>query len=77
MSIIQEEKTLLSRETKELEHILSNLQKENLILKSDLGYWKRQHERARKREEEIKKELQDKNARMLQLLKIIVKAIAL
>jgi len=64
MSIIQEEKTLLSRETKELEHILSNLQKENLILKSDLGYWKRQHERARKREEEIKKELQDKNARI-------------
>jgi len=41
-----------------------NLQKEIVVIKTDLGYWKRQRERARKREEELKKELQDKNARI-------------
>ena len=57
-------KTTEFRKIKELEHVITNLQKENLILKSDFGYWKRQHERARKREEELKKEVQDKNARI-------------
>ena len=33
-------------------------------LTADVGYWKKQHDRARKREEEIKKELKDKNARI-------------
>ena len=53
-----------SKGNNQLEQIILNLEKKNLILKTDLGYWKRQHERVRKREEELKKELQDKNARI-------------
>ncbi len=45
----------------------SRLRIENNILKADLGYWKKQHERALVREEQLKKELQDKNARIAYL----------
>ena len=37
---------------------------ENSILKADIGYWKSRHSRAVEREAALKKELQDKNARI-------------
>lgn len=42
---------------------------ENSILKADIGYWKKQHERAVEREKLVLKELQDKNARIAYLTK--------
>jgi transposase len=42
----------------------SKLLKENNILKADIGYWKSRHRQAVEREEALKKELQDKNARI-------------
>jgi transposase len=46
---------------------IATLQKENNTLKADIGYWKKQHERAVEREQQLKKELQDKNARIAYL----------
>lgn len=43
------------------------LRMENSVLKADLGYWKKQHERAIEREERLKKEVQDKKARIAYL----------
>lgn len=43
------------------------LRTENNILKADIGYWKKQHERATEREKALTKELQDKNARITYL----------
>lgn len=45
----------------------TKLRTENNILKADLSYWKKQHERATERENQLKKELQDKNARIAYL----------
>lgn len=45
----------------------ARLRSENSILKADLGFWKKQHERAVERESLLKKELQDKNARIAYL----------
>ena len=64
MSINKPANSAACKKNNELEQIILNLKEENLILKTDVGYWKRQHERTRKREEELKKELQDKNARI-------------
>ena len=50
-----------------LQEAFSKLRIENNILQADLGYWKKQHERAVEREEQLKKELQDKNARIVYL----------
>ena len=43
------------------------LRRENNILKTDIGYWKKQHERAVEREQQLIKELRDKNARIAYL----------
>lgn len=40
------------------------LKQENYILKNKVGYWKKQHERARAREEELKKELALKDGKI-------------
>ncbi|MBN2532105.1 MAG: IS66 family transposase [Spirochaetales bacterium] len=40
------------------------LQREINIITADLGYWKKQHERAIEREQKLKTELADKNARI-------------
>ena len=45
----------------------ARLRSENSILKADLGYWKKQHERAVERASLLTKELQDKNARIAYL----------
>jgi transposase len=37
---------------------------ENNVLKADIGYWKSRHQQAAEREAALKKELQDKNARI-------------
>ena len=47
-----------------LREAVANLRTENNVLKADIGYWKRQHERALEREETLRKELQDKKARI-------------
>jgi len=47
----------------------SKLLRENNILKADIGYWKSCHQRALEREEALKKELQDKNARIKYLIR--------
>lgn len=43
---------------------IEELEKENLALRTDVAYWKKQHDRAREREEALKKELADKKARI-------------
>ena len=47
----------------------AELEKENLTLRTDVAYWKKQHDRAREREEALKKELADKKARIKYLEK--------
>jgi len=47
----------------------SKLLRENNILKADIGYWKSCHQRALEREEALKKELQDKHARIKYLIR--------
>jgi hypothetical protein len=49
LSILEENKKLLT---------------ENNILKADIGYWKNWHQQALEREAVLKRELQDKNARI-------------
>ena len=51
----------------------SKLQRENNILKTDIGYWKSCHGRALEREKALKKELQDKNARIKYLSRQLYK----
>jgi transposase len=43
---------------------IQRFKREISVLRSEIGYWKKLHERARKREEKIKTELADKNARI-------------
>jgi transposase len=49
------------------------LLRENNVLKADIGYWKSCHQRALEREEALKKQLQDKNARIKYLAKQLYK----
>jgi len=60
MPLSQTEKNLWSILKEESDKLL----KENNILKADIGYWKSRHRQAVEREEVLKKELQDKNARI-------------
>ena len=53
----------MNAETLSTDHV-AKLEKENLALRTDVAYWKKQHDRAREREEALKKELTDKNARI-------------
>jgi transposase len=46
---------------------IARLQTENSTLRADIGYWKKQHERAVERENRLRQELQDKNARIAYL----------
>ena len=46
---------------------------ENNVLKADIGYWKSCHQRALEREEALKKQLQDKNARIKYLTRQLYK----
>jgi len=48
---------------------VAELEKENLALRTDVAYWKKQHDRAREREEALKQELADKKARIKYLEK--------
>ena len=49
------------------------LHRENNVLKADIGYWKSCHQRALEREEALKKQLQDKNARIKYLARQLYK----
>ena len=59
MSAITSEKLVLKLREKN-----EQLNIENNTLKADIGFWKRRHQNAVGREEALKKELQDKNARI-------------
>lgn len=65
MAVLQEEQTILSVIKEENAKLL----KENNILKADIGYWKSRHLSAIEREEALKKELQDKKARIKYLVR--------
>ena len=60
MSILQEEQTTLSVVKEENAKLIE----ENNILKADIGYWKTWHSQALEREEVLRKELNDKKARI-------------
>lgn len=60
MAVFQAEESVLSVLKKEIARLLM----ENNILKTDIGYWKSRHHQAVEREEALKKELQDKKARV-------------
>ena len=60
MAELQAEQTILSVLKKENAKFLM----ENNILRTDIGYWKSRHQQAAEREEGLKKELQDKKARI-------------
>jgi transposase len=47
-----------------LQKEIEALKREVLTLKNEAGYWRKQHERAREREETLKKELAEKDARI-------------
>ncbi len=49
------------------------LLRENNVLKADIGYWKSCHQRALELEEALKKQLQDKNARIKYLTRQLYK----
>ena len=51
----------------------AKLLRENKILKTDIGYWKSCHKRALEREKALKKELQDRNARIKYLSRQLYK----
>ena len=65
MAVQQAEQTILSV----IKNENDNLRMENNILKADIGYWKSQHQAAIKREETLKKELQDKKGRIKYLVR--------
>lgn len=65
MAVQQAEQIILSV----IKNENDNLRMENNILKTDIGYWKSQHQSAIKREEALKKELQDKKGRIKYLVR--------
>ena len=65
MAVQQAEQKILSV----IKNENDNLRMENNILKADIGYWKSQHQSAIKREEALKKELQDKKGRIKYLVR--------
>ena len=65
MAVFQAEQKILSV----IKNENDKLRMENNILKADIGYWKSQHQSAIKREEALKKELQDKKGRIKYLVR--------
>ncbi len=65
MAVQQAEQKILSV----IKNENDKLRMENNILKTDIGYWKSQHQSAIKREEALKKELQDKKGRIKYLVR--------